>query len=151
MWFPQHFQMGVLGAIMQLKGTWTKRLRLKLFLFFCSLAASKSLISRKIVYVKPCTSSSKTPKIQTFLIEQEAFRRSQPCCCILTHFLFPGLQFALSRDHLFIPKDAKQMTSRHVCIIFITFTTVQCNFPNVSFILFQRLWQLGFWSTSLHL
>lgn len=32
-------------------------------------------------------------------------------------------------DHLFIPKDAKQMTSRHVCIILITFTTVQCNFP----------------------
>ena len=32
-------------------------------------------------------------------------------------------------DHLFIPQDVKQMTSRHVCIILITFTTVQCNFP----------------------
>ena len=32
-------------------------------------------------------------------------------------------------DHRFMSQDARQMTSRHVCIILITFTIVQCNFP----------------------
>lgn len=67
--------------------------------------------------------------MQTFLIEQEAFRRSQPYCCILDTLPIPVCSLHCPGDHLFIPQDVKQMTSRHVCIILITFTTVQCNFP----------------------
>lgn len=115
---------------MHLKGTWTNRGWDTKGYYFSAPCLYPKISPQVRQYMWGLAQTHLNPKGKNFLDRTRGFRKES---ALLPHLGQTSYSLVYSLpcpgDHRFMPQDARQTTSRYVCIILITFTVVQCNFP----------------------